>query len=216
MPNYSKKKVLTASDEEYTMLIEVSDEFEKQKIDKTAREKSGNPAEIILRNHLLRRNLNLSMIPNVTIQGSNIKNDLLFLKSDVNPNQKTYPSDQVKMIIEVKNNSVSGKTLENGRREDPNKALRFKFNELEGTTNVKNFAVVVFSEMLLPPRTPYKWRFKEEAIKKENCKVFTLVARQLYPSGGLYIKSNILEMLQKRQMKKTEEFQQLLNYLKCL
>ncbi len=36
MPNYSKKPFLTASDEEYTMLIEVCEEFEKQKIDKTA------------------------------------------------------------------------------------------------------------------------------------------------------------------------------------
>jgi hypothetical protein len=30
VPNYSKKPFLTASDEEYTMLIEVSEEFEKQ------------------------------------------------------------------------------------------------------------------------------------------------------------------------------------------
>ena len=216
MPNYSNKPVLTDSDEEYSMLIEVCEEFEKQKIDKTAREKSGNPAEIVLRNHLLSGNLNLSMIPNVTIQGSKIKNDFLLLKNGVDPNQKIYPPDQVKLIIEVKNNSVGGKTLENGKLEDPNKVLRTKFNELEATTNVRNFAVVVLSEMLLPPRTPYKWRFKEEAIGKENCKVFTLVARQLYPPGGLYIKSSILEMLQEGQMKKTGEFQQLINYLKCL
>ena len=192
MPNYSKKPILTASDEEYTMLIEVSEEFQKQKIDKTAREKSGNPTEIVIRNHLMRRNLNLSMIPNVTIQGSKIKNDLLLLKSGVDPNQKTFPSDNVKMVIEIKNNAVGGKTLENGKREDPNKVLRVKFNELEATTNVRNFAVIVLSETLLPPRTPYKWRFKEEVIGKENCKVFTLVARQLYPPGGLYIKSNIV------------------------
>ena len=210
------KPNLTDSDEEYSMLIEVSEEFEKQKNYKTARENSGNPAEIVLRNHLMRRKLNLSMIPNVTIQGSNVKNDLLLLKSGVDPNQKTYPSDQVKMIIEVKNNSVAGKTLENGKRQDPNKVLRFKFNALESTTNVKNFAVVVFSETLLPPRGPYKWRFKEEVIRKENCKVFTLVARQLYPPGGLYIKSSMVEMLQNGQMKKTGEFQQLINYLKCL
>ena len=216
MPNYSKKPFLTASDEEYTMLIEVSEEFEKQKIVKTAREKSGNATEIVIRNHLIGRNFNLSMIPNVTIQGSKIKNDLLLLKSGVDPNQKTYRSDQVKMVIEVKNNAVGGKTLKNGKREDPNKVLRVKFNELEGTTNVRNFVVIVLSETLLPPRTPYKWRFKEEAIGKENCKVFTLVARQLYPPGGLYIKSSIIEMLQNKQMKKTGEFEQLINYLKCL
>lgn len=216
MPNYFKKPILTANDEEYTMLIEVSEEFQKQKIDKTTREKSGNATEIVIRNHLLRRNLNLSMNPNVTIQGSKIKNDLLLLKNGVNPNQKTFPSDNVKMVIEIKNNAVGGKTMENGKREDPNKVLRAKFNELEATTNVRNFAVIVLSETLLPPRTPYKWRFKEEVIGKENCKVFTLVARQLYPPGGLYIKSSIVEMLQKEQMKKTGEFQRLINYLQNL
>ena len=216
MPNYFKKPILTANDEEYTMLIEVSEEFQKQEIDKTTREKSGNATEIVIRNHLLRRNLNLSMNPNVTIQGSKIKNDLLLLKNGVNPNQKTFPSDNVKMVIEIKNNAVGGKTMENGKREDPNKVLRVKFNALEGTTHVRNFAVIVLSETLLPPRTPYKWRFKEEVIGKENCKVFTLVARQLYPPGGLYIMSSIVEMLQNEQMKKTGEFQQLINYLQNL
>jgi len=216
MPNYSKQPFLAATYEEYAMLIEVSEEFEKQKIDKTAREKSGKPTEIVIRNHLLKRNLNLSLIPNVTIQGSKIKNDMLLLKNGVDPCQKNFPVSNVKIVIEIKNNAVGGKTLENGKREDPNKVLRAKFNELEGTTNIRNFAVIVLSETLLPPRTPYKWRFKEEVIGKENCKVFTLVARQLYPPGGLYIKSNIEEMLQKNQMKKTGEFQKLINYLKCL
>ena len=216
MPNYSKQPFLSATDEEYDMLIEVTEEFEKQKIDKTVREKSGSATEIVLRNHLMTRNLNLSMIPDATIQGSKIKNDLLFLKNGVEPNQNSFPVDKVKMVIEIKNNAVGGKTLENGKREDPNKVLRAKFNELEATTNVRNFAVIVLSETMLPPRTPYKWRFKEEVIGKENCKVFTLVARQLYPPGGLYIKSNIEGMIQNKQMKKTGEFQQLINYLKCL
>jgi hypothetical protein len=216
MTNYAKKPLLTASDEEYEMLLEVSEEFEKQKNDRTAREKSGNPTEIIIRNHLLKRNLNVSLSPEVTIQGSKIKNDLLLLKIGVDPNQETFSVDKVKMVIEVRNNGAGGKTLENGKLEDPNKVLRFRFNELEGTTNVKNFAVIVLSETLLPPRTPYKWRYKEEVIGKENCKVFTIVARQLYPPGGLYIKSNIVEMLQNKQMKKTEELQQLINYLQNL
>jgi hypothetical protein len=216
MPNYSKNPFLTGSDEEYAMLIEVSEEFEKQKISRTVREEFGTPVEIVIRNHLIKRNLNLSMSPDVTIQGSKIKNDLLLLKSGVDPNQKTFPSENVKMIIEIKNNGVGGKTLENGKREDPNKELRIKFNELEAMTNVRNFAVIVLSETLLPPRTPSKWRFKEEKIGKENCKVFTLIARQIYPPGGLYIKSNIVNMLQNEQMKKTGEFQQLINYLKCL
>jgi hypothetical protein len=216
VPNYSKNPFLTASDEEYIMLIEVCEEFGRQEIDKTARKKSGVATEIVIRNHLLKRNLNLSRIPQVTIQGSKIKNDLLLLKSGVDPNQKTYPPGQVKMVIEVKNNAVGGKILKNGKQEDPNKLLHNKFNELEATTHVRNYAVIVLSEMLLPPKTPYKWRFKKELIGKENCKVFTLIARQIYPRGGLYIKSNIDGMLQKEQMKKTGELKELINYLKCL
>jgi hypothetical protein len=170
VPNYSKKPTLTASDEEYSILIEVCEEFEKQKIDKTTREKYGNPAEIVLRNHLLTKNLNPSTTPNITIQGSNIKNDLLLLKIGVDPNQKTYPSDQVKMVIEIKNNSVGGKTLEDGKREELNKVLRFKFNELEATTNVRNFAVVVLSETLLPPGGPYKCVLKKKSLEKKTAK----------------------------------------------
>ena len=120
------------------------------------------------------------------------------------------------MVIEVKNSGAAGEILENGKREDPNKQLKLKFNELEALTNVKNFAVIVLSETLVPPKGPYKWRFKEEVIGKANCKVFTLVARGLYPPGGLYKKANIAEMLAKEQLRKTEEFQQLVNYLKCL
>ncbi len=216
MPNYSKKPLLKDSDEEYLMLIEVTEEFEKQKADKTIHEKVGKAPEIVLRNHLTKKGLNLSKIPEVTIEGSKITNDLLLLKPGVDPNQETYNSDQVKMAIEVKNSGAAGEVLENGKREDPNKQLKLKFNELEALTGVKNFAVIVLSETLVPPKGPYKWRLKEEVIGKANCKVFTLVARGLYPPGGLYKKANIAEMLTKELFRKTEEFQQLVNYLKCL
>ncbi len=216
MPNYSKKPTLTASDEEYTMLIEVCEEFQKQKTDKPTCLKTAKPTATVLRNHIKKRNLNLSTTPNPTIYGSKIKNDLLLLKPSVDPNQENYPPNQVKMIIEVKNHGALVKTLKNGKQQDPNRALRLKFNELEATTGVRNFAVVVFSETLIPPKGPYKWRFKEDVIEKENCKVFTLVARRLYPAGGLYVKSNIEGMLKKGQMKKTQELQKLIKYLTCL
>jgi hypothetical protein len=216
MPNYSKKPSIKDTDEEYAMLIEATEEFDKQKTDKTLLEKAGKPPEIVIRNHLTKKGLNISKIPEVTVEGSKITNDLLLLKPGVDPNQKTYASNQVKMIIAVKNSGAGGKVSDDGKREDPNKKLKTKFNEIEALTNVKNFAVIVLSETLLPPKGPYKWRFKEEVIGKANCKVFTLVARQLYPPGGLYIKANIDEMLQKSQMKKTGEFLELINYLKCL
>jgi hypothetical protein len=216
MPNYSKKPPLKDTDEEYAMLIEVCEEFEKQKTDKTLHEKIGKAPEIVIRNHLTKKGLNLSKTPEVTIEGSKIKNDMLLLKPGVDPNQETYTSSQVKMAIEIKNSGAAGEVLENGKREDPNKQLKLKFNELEALTGVKNFAVIVLSETLFPPKGPYKWRFKEEIIGKANCKVFTLVARGLYPPGGLYKKANLVEMLQNELLKKTEEYQQLISYLKCL
>jgi hypothetical protein len=216
VPNYSKKPTLNASDEEYKMLIEVCEEFQKQKTDKTTREESANPTATVLRNHLKIRNLNLSNTANPRTQGSKIKTDLLLLKNGVDPNQEDYPSSQVKMIIDVKNHGAAAKTFKNGKQQDPNRTLRLRFNELEATTGVKNFAVVVFSETLLLPKGPYKWRFKEDVIGKENCKVFTLVARQFYPAGGLYVKSNVETMLKMGQMKKTQELQKLINYLTCL
>ena len=170
MLNYSKKPILTAVDEEYLMLFEVAEEFEKQKTDKAAYEKYGSPAEIVLRYHLLRRNLNISLVAGVTIEGSKIKVGLLFLKNGVDPTQTMYLPSQVKMVIEVKNNAVASKALNDQKPVDPNKVLRAKFNELEALTNVKNFAVVVFSEMLLPPKTPYKWRFREDKIGKQTAR----------------------------------------------
>ncbi|NLE05920.1 MAG: hypothetical protein GX638_14130, partial [Crenarchaeota archaeon] len=74
MPNYNNKPILTIDDEEYKILIEACEEFEKQKTDKTANEKCGSPAEITIRNHLLKRKINISNKPNITIIGSKIKN----------------------------------------------------------------------------------------------------------------------------------------------
>ena len=47
MPNYSKKPSLKDTDEEYAMLIEVTEEFDKQKADKTSLGKVGKAPEIV-------------------------------------------------------------------------------------------------------------------------------------------------------------------------
>ena len=54
---------------EYTMLIEVSEEFEKQKIDKTAREKSGNATKIVIRPIKLKSTILKSFIQSSINQG---------------------------------------------------------------------------------------------------------------------------------------------------
>jgi hypothetical protein len=67
MSKYSKNPILASDDEEYAMLIEDSQEFDKQIIAKAAHEKSGSAKEIVIRNHLLRRNLTLSTNPRLEL-----------------------------------------------------------------------------------------------------------------------------------------------------
>jgi len=125
----------------------------KAKNRQTQREKKVNPTVIVLRNHFIRRNLNLSTTPNATIQGSKIKTDLLLLKNGVNPNQEDYVPSQVKMIIEARNHGAAAKTLKTGKQQDPNRALRLKFNELEATTSVRNLLWWFFLKRCFRPRT---------------------------------------------------------------
>jgi len=200
-------KQLKKEDEEFQMLLEVAEEYSKQKSGDTSRKKSGNATEIVIRNHLLKREFNVTLNPNVKIQGSKRKNDILLLKPNVDSNKLTYAPNEVDTVLEIKNNAVGGP------EDIPNKKVKDIFDELERDTEVNRFAVVVLSETLLPPRKPYKWRYTEEGIGKKNCRVFTLVARKKYPKGGLYKKDAIMEMLEKEEMRRTEDWDQLLKYL---
>ena len=85
-----KAPLLTKKDEEYQMLMEVAEEYLHQEREKTAQKKSGAATKVVIREHLLRRGFNMTFNPNIKLVGSNIKNDLLLLKSTVNPDQKEY------------------------------------------------------------------------------------------------------------------------------
>jgi hypothetical protein len=95
------------------------------------------------------------------------------LKNGVDPNQKSWLQNQVKMVVEVKNNTEVGQDLESWKAKIPNKVLRLKFNELKATTSVTNFAVVVFSETLLRPKVRISGDFKK--IRLENKTVNSLL-----------------------------------------
>jgi hypothetical protein len=212
MKDYTAKPFLTAKDEEYQMLIEVAEEYTRQRSYKTAERKSGDASEIVVRNHLLQSGLNISK-PKVKINGSSMEIDLLSLKNKVNPNRDTpYEPSEVDTVIEVKNNAVGGKRRSDGTQEDPNERIRNDFNRLERLTKTNRFAVVVLSETLLPPRKPYKWRFCEEKIGKTNCRVFTLVARKRWDK--MYQVGVVKSLLGNQEMKKTGEWEDFVAYLK--
>jgi len=190
---------LTKQDEEFQMLLEVAEEYLKQKSGDTPQSKSGNATETVIRNHLLKRGFNMTLNPNVNIQGSSIRIDSLLLKPKTNPNKLSYSPSEVNTVIEIKNNAVANQS----------KIIKENFDELSGVSENFRFAVIVLSE-----RKGYTHEITEEKLENKKYRVFTLVSRKKYPIGGLYRKEAILEMLDNNEMTKTRKWEELLTYLK--
>ena len=191
--------ILKREDEEFQMLLEVAEEYTKQRSEKTPEKKSGNATEIVIRNHLLKRKFNVTLNPNVKIDGSNIKNDMLLLKSNINSNKLMYAPNEVNMVIEIKNNAVANQS----------RIIRRNFNELQGISEKFRFAVIVLSE-----RRGYTHEITEEKLENKKYRVFTLITREKYPKGGLYRKENIVKMLHGNEMTKTRKWEEFIAYLK--
>jgi hypothetical protein len=193
-----EKPFLTDQDEEYKMLMETADLYTMQKA-KTAEQKSGNATEIIIRKYLLKEKFNVTLNPNVKIDGSKIKIDSLLLKPTVSPNELVYEPDKVDTIIEIKNNSVTCQSA----------TIKENFDKLRKISDNFRFAVIVLSE-----RKGYKHEITDKKLKNKKYHSFTLVSRRKYPKHGLYLKSNIIDMLSKNEMKKTGDWEKLIAYLK--
>jgi hypothetical protein len=194
------KPLLTEQDEEFQMLLEVAEEYSKQKRWDTPQNKSGNATEIVIRNHLVARGLNMTLNPNVLIQGSTIRNDSLLLKPNVNPSKQMYASNEVDTVIEIKNNGVANQS----------RIIKGNFDELRRISESLRFAAIVLSE-----RKGYTHEITDEKLGDQKYPSFTLVSRRQYPSaGGLYSKEAIMDMLRKNEMKKTGDWERLITYLK--
>jgi len=185
------KPLLTEQDEEFQMLLEVAEEYSKQKLWDTPQNKSGNATEIVIRNHLLAKGFNMTLNPNVVIQGSTIRNDSLLLKPNVNPNKRIYAPNDVNAVIEIKNNAVANQS----------RIIKSNFDELRRVSENFRFAAIVLSE-----RKGYTHEITDEKLGDPKYPSFTLVSRRQYPSiGGLYSREAIMDMLRKSEMKKTGE-----------
>jgi len=189
---------LTERDTEYKMLIEVAELYTKQKA-KTAEQKSGNATEIVIRKYLLKEGFNVTLNPNVKIEGSKIRIDSLLLKPKVSQNELVYVPDKVDTIIEIKNNAVACQSA----------TIKENFDRLRKISDNFRFAVIVLSE-----RKGYKHEITDKKLKNKKYHSFTLVSRRKYPKGGVYLKSNIIDMLNKNEMKKTGEWEKLIAYLR--
>ena len=192
------RSFLTKQDEEYKMLIEVTEEYLKQKKEKTPQNKSGKATEIVIREHLLKKGFNLTSNPNVKILGSRIRNDLLLLKSNISINQKEYSPNEVETVIEIKNNAVANQS----------KRIKQNFDELSRLAPHLRFAVIILSE-----RKGYTHEITDKKLGDKKYRSFTLVSRRIYPESGVYSKKGIFSLLDNNQMKKTGDWQKLISYL---
>jgi hypothetical protein len=190
-----EKPLLTQKDEEYQMLIEVSDEYLEQQRGNTPQNKSGNATEIVIREHLLKKGFNLTLNPNVKILGSNIRNDLLLLKPKANQNLMEYSPNEVDMVIEIKNQS---------------QRIKANFDELKNMFSSLRFGVIILSE-----RKGYTHEITDEKLGDKKYRSFTLVSRRIYPKvGGLYSKNAVVELLKNSEMKRTSDWEKLISYMK--
>jgi len=193
--------LLTEKDEEFQMLLEVADEYQRRK-DKTAEQKSGKATEIIIRKYLLGKGLNVALNHELTIQGTNQRADLIdsiLLRPSIDPNKPVYQPQEVDTVIEIKNNAVG----------DQSTGIREKFDKIEPISKNLRFAVIILSE-----RKRYTHEITDKKLANKNYHSFTLVSRKQYPKGGLYLRSSVMEMLRKREMKKTFQWEKLIEYLK--
>ena len=120
----------------------------------------GLATENVIRNHLIAKGLNISM-PRVYLNPSWIEIDMLSLKSQVDPSKTEYSADEVKTVIEIKNNAVADQTS----------VIRKNFDTLQKISTSLKFAAIVLSE-----RDGYKYAIKEEAL---GYPVFTLISRKV-------------------------------------
>lgn len=186
-----KKPLLTKKDEEYEMLIEIAEDHIKQKVDK-AMEKSGTAAEVVIREHLISRGFNVTLNPNQRLKDSEIKNSIFLLEPIANPSQKVYTPNEVKMVIQILNNTDA----------DSLNKIKTQFDDLRKISKYLQFAVVILSEKI-----GYTHEITTDKLCDKAYRAFTLVSRKTHPkAGGLYNETAINDLLKKKELKKTGDW----------
>jgi hypothetical protein len=193
-----KKPLLTKKDEEYEMLVEVAEEYINQKTNKG--QKSGTAVEVVVREHLVCRGFNVSLNPDLKLEGSELKNDLFMLSPISNPSQKAYEPSEIKMVVKIINSADAESAEE----------IKAHFDELKKLASYLSFAVLILSE-----KKGYTHEITDEKLGDKAYRSFTLVSRKAHPKvGGLYNTTAINDMLKKKELKKTGDWDTFLAYIK--
>jgi len=165
---------------------------------------SGRITENVIRNHLLKKGLNLSNT-RVRIDPSWQEIDLLLLKPESDPTKSKYSAREVDTILEIKNNAVADQTTE----------IKKNFNNLKQIAKNVRFAVIILSE-----RDGYKYAIKQEEL---GYPVFTLISRKISAGRWMWSRSETLAMYSKimcrgkwagrRAIRETGKWKELVDYL---
>jgi hypothetical protein len=183
MNEFDELDPLTEENEEYQMLIDVTEEFPKQNVG-SAMQKSGKATIIVVRKHLLKEGLKIAEL-DARIPEKGEMNLLFILKAGI-PAKLDYSLDEVDKVLKVTNTAVTKAASE---------PIRSKFEELRKLNRNLRFAVVVLSERL---------SFEHPINIGDTGKVFTLVARKKR-SYKLYLKETVMEMQKDGGLRKPKE-----------
>jgi hypothetical protein len=206
-----QKIPLQEEDEELLMLLEVAKEFEDARKRKsrelTLSEKtklSGIVTENVIRNHLSKKNFNISKtrvhIAQPGIKGMEI--DLLLLKPGVDREKTIYQSDEVDTVFEIKNNAVTDQTIK----------TKLNFDRVKENLKRIRFAFICLSE-----RVSYRHRVTPEGL---GYPVFQLVSRVRSRGPWMESRNEIIVESRRRTragepaMWKTHGWNNLINYLR--
>lgn len=211
LKDYTKLNLplLTKQDEEYELLFDIAELYQKQKA-KTERKRSGDAAEIIVRDGLIKHGLSMALDKEVTYKELSIRGyenqadriDALLLKKGINQHKLIYEPKEVDTVIEIKKTAASDTVSE---------GIHKKFKKLEDISPELRFAVIVLSERLLSP-TPYKNAICEEKVNIEKCKVFTCVLRRTYLK--LHDKAVLVNAQENGQLRISGEWKMFIDYLR--
>ena len=183
MTDFDDLRPLKTEDEEFHMLLGVTEEFQRQSKG-SLNQKSGKATQKVIHKYLVGKMVNLPLNPEARIQEVKTRMDLLFLlKTGITRKELEYSINDIDMVLKITNNAVDKATSERIRR---------KFEEFAQFNHNLRFCTVVLSERL---SYPYPIALD---------KVFTLVIRKK-KAHELYLKETIIEMQKSGELRKPTE-----------
>jgi len=193
----SGSPILKEEDEEYTMLIDLVEEYQKQEKGSTT-QKSGNATLNVIHEHLIGKGIKLPKNPKVKIREVETKMNLLYLlKAEVDRNQSDYSVHDLDAVLKISNTAVGS-----SRENTPTQPVSNTFKKFRQQNKNLRFYVVVLVE-----HPNYKNKFKDARML-----VFLdpTIPKRVYDDVDL-----IKDLVKNKLLKKSGEWEKVINCLKA-